>query len=612
MKADTLTVKKVFGKDIRYLVPLFQRPYVWTKEDQWEPLWEDVTNVAEALMAQLAVVGPDEAAQAEEATPPHFLGAVVLDQPTNSVADIETRGVIDGQQRLTTLQLLLDAVQFTVAKYADKRSAKLLEKLVLNDPDVITVSDHAFKVWPTTVDQDAFRAAMDDNTDPADHQDSPVVQAHAFFADAAEQWINEGGEDDRLRRIGALSTTLQGLLQMVVIELEPHDNAQVIFETLNARGTPLLASDLVKNLLLQTAEKQHQDVHALYEKYWKTFDERDFWRKEVRQGRLTRPRIDVFLYYWLIMRRGEEVPTTNVFPVFGKYLASLSAKVESVMADLAACGDIYRRFDDIPASSPEGTFMYRWLTLDAQALTPVVLWLFQRSAAELQPQSRLAALKAIESWLVRRTLCRLTTKGYNTLFLNLLQELTKDVSGDAGTTTTGFLAEKTADAWLWPTDDQVREALAVVPLYTLLTRGRLRMILEALEDAYRGPKSEDEFVARGRLTIEHLMPQAWREHWAMPAEADDDPAVVGRRDRILHSIGNLTLVTAALNPALSNSAWAVKAPEIGKHSVLHLNKRIVDEHAGSWDEETIALRASHLADQAIAVWPRPASMGASG
>ena len=111
MKADTLNLKDVFSKDIRYLVPLFQRPYVWEKEKHWEPLWEDVRTVAEYLLAQIERADELEIKEGkpEQETPPHFLGAIVVDQLRGPVRDLDARNVIDGQQRLMTLQVLLGA-----------------------------------------------------------------------------------------------------------------------------------------------------------------------------------------------------------------------------------------------------------------------------------------------------------------------------------------------------------------------------------------------------------------------------------------------------------------------------------------------------------------------
>jgi hypothetical protein len=497
-------------------------------------------------------------------------------------------------------------VQAVIAGLGDKRAAILLSKLILNDEDVIEDSDQAFKIWPTTVDQDAFRAVMRDDADATAFADSPLVQAHEFFTAAAFEWIIEATDlDEQGRRIRALSTTLQGLMHLVVIDLDGHDNAQVIFETLNARGTPLLASDLIKNLVLQAAEHRRLDVQTLYDRFWKDFDERDYWRKDVRQGRLTRSRIDVFLFYWLVMRTSKEVPTQDVFPTFRRYLATKSNEVESVLADLSRCGDTYKCLDELPAHSAEGTFVYRWRVLDAQTFTPIVLWLFDQDQSILDQAERLRALHAIESYLVRRTICRLTTKGYNNLSVDLLTKMTESPS-TSGTVLTTYLREQSADARVWPTDDQVADAFVNFPLFSLLTRGRLRMILEALEDAHRGPKSESQFVERGSLTIEHVLPQRWQnDDWPLViGDGDTRESAIAKRERLLHSIGNLTLVTGSLNTPMSNHGWSFKRAELEKHSVLHLYKRILDMDLDVWDESAINQRARLLAATADTVWAR--------
>ena len=160
MKTDILTPKDLFQKEVRYTIPTFQRPYVWSQDDQWEPLWDDVRNVAENYLEKLE--RSDDDITAEQQTKPHFMGAVVLQQVPTAARYIDQREVIDGQQRVTTLQLLLDAVQSICEEKNLRPHAKRLSKLVTNDEDSIGgKSDHIFKLWPTKSDREAFRHAMD-------------------------------------------------------------------------------------------------------------------------------------------------------------------------------------------------------------------------------------------------------------------------------------------------------------------------------------------------------------------------------------------------------------------------------------------------------------------
>ncbi|HYY78822.1 MAG TPA: DUF262 domain-containing HNH endonuclease family protein [Actinomycetes bacterium] len=612
MQSQTLTPFKLFAGPTRYMVPLFQRPYVWNREDQWEPLWEDVRTVAERLLESTAA-GPFEAPNVS----PHFLGAIVVDQQPVPVGFIDLRHIIDGQQRLTTLQLLLDAAQLVMQQHGRQQDAEALATLILNSKAIARSGDDVFKVWPTSHDQAAFRAAMSDHVQVSEElATSRIAEAHAYFTDAVTEWCEPTGDPDKAAlRLAALARTLAHYLRVVVIDLEPGDNAQVIFETLNHRGTPLLAADLVKNLVFQRADQERLDVNDLYERHWRAFDSK-LWRREIRQGRLHRPRIDVFLNYWLVMKRTREVQADRIFVDFRDYLAEPGRGVLDTVEELAASAGVYERLESAPWTSPEGTFAYRALSvLDAFAFGPFLLWLFGQPEMDVPPGQRRMALTAIESWLVRRMLCRLGTKAYNKLVVELLG-LTRDgESSTVGDRVRAHLASQTADATRWPRDAEVVDNVLVQPLYTAITRARLRMVLEAIEDHCRTPKSEEQHCIRGRLTIEHVMPQGWREHWLLPPGSDEARAT--RRDRLVHTLGNLTLVNGRLNPALSNRPWTdqeatarVQARKgkrslLGDHSVLMLNRQIVDGWPQSWSEEAIEVRGRQLAEAVVAIWARP-------
>lgn len=602
MKADILSLREIFQKDVRYVVPTFQRPYVWNQEDQWEPLWDDVRNTAERYMDVIGDAGDDPHTPSQGQNPVHFLGAIVVQQQPTGAAEIETRHVIDGQQRLTTLQLLLDAAQEVFEKADIGLEARRLSKLVLNDEDFVgSDHDHAFKIWPTNVDRAAFRQAMRNELPSEEYQDSPIVQAHDFFKLQIREWLEEASEA-RDQRASALGVALMALLQMVVIDLEQKDDSNVIFETLNARGTPLLASDLIKNFVLHQALEAGHDADALYKKHWKGFDE-PWWREEIRQGRIVRPRIDVFLNYWLVMRTRDEVPAGDVFSVFSRYATESTGSIEEIVADIEDIGRTYRRLEELRDDSVLGMFLYRWRVMQAGVITPVLMWLLSYPDAEL-PQARLnRSLRAIESYLVRRMVGRMTTKDYNRMFLELISQLREAGAALADETVVRFLGEQTADSRLWPDDRRLEEDFLTLPVYPLLTRGRLRLVLEGVEGVLRTSKAEAA-VAPKDLTIEHVMPQQWRDHW--PLDIDSEEAAIeaaAARDRIVHSIGNLTLVNNKLNPALSNSAWPQKRAALGQHSVLYLNKTLLERASDTWTEETIRERSQYLAAAAAAVWP---------
>ena len=598
MQVSKSLPETLFGKTIRYVIPPFQRPYVWNREDQWEPFWEDVQNAIEEYL--------ESGAQR-----PHFMGAVVLQQQPSLSSLIDTRIVVDGQQRLTTFQLLLDAVQEILEERGDKYPAERLSHMVLNGPAFRgNDPDNAFKVWPTISDQPAFRQTMNNDSTSVGYERSSIVQAHDFFKGKVSQWLDELPEQ-RETRTEALEVAVKRLLELVVIDLDNTDDPHVIFETLNARGTPLRQSDLVKNAILHQAgvgiESQTEEASRLW-----SFDN-DWWRQEITQGRLRRPRIDAFLNYWLVVRRRDEILASNVFPAFRAYTENSGHTIQAIAQDIGDVGAVYHRLEQDRYDDME-SFCYRWRTMQVGVMTPVLLWLL---SSGVPAQQRAKGLRALESYLVRRMICSLTPKDYNRLFVALLGELEAHGAERAGDTILEFLAKQDAHVRQWPDDQMLEDAFRSLPIYRSLSRGRLRMVLEGIEAQLRTSKAEGSAVQRN-LTIEHLIPQGWRQNradWDLPEENEDPIRAASNRDRLIHSIGNLTLCTGRLNASMSNGPWLSKHEESGeietlgkrdeldKHSVLFLNKDLLENAPDVWDESAIADRARRLCQAAIKVWP---------
>ncbi len=591
MKTDILTPKSLFQKDIRYTIPEFQRPYVWNQDDQWEPLWDDVRNTSEQYLEELDR-SDNNSIEAEQRTLPHFLGAVVLQQVQTSSKDIEQREVIDGQQRIITLQLLLDAVQYVCEELELKPEAKRLAKLVTNDEDLITEENQVFKLWPSRSNREAFKHAMDNGLPTNEYEDSLIVQAHQFFQTQVREWL-KSDPTATSRRIEALEATVSGRLQMVVIDLNYDDNPHIIFETLNARGTPLLESDLIKNYAMSRLDQRRRA-----DLLWENLDD-EWWRVEIGRGRMRRPRIDVLLNYWLAMRTTDEVFLGSTFNKFKDHADKLP--IDDVMSEVRRDLENYRLFETGPRTTDEDLFHYRTQVMQAGAITPALLLLL------LAPyEKRIKALQALESFLVRRMIDLRSTKDYNRLTLNLVGELSRQGLDNADSVVANFLKRQTADSREWPNDEALIHSLETRPLYRILTRGRLRLILEGIERNLRIPMSEEQEVLKN-LTIEHVMPQSWEANWPLP---EDTEKVEGTaiRNRLVHTIGNLTLVNRRLNATLSNAPWDNKRKTLAGHSVLLLNKGLLEESQDAiWDEQFIQSRSKRMAALISDVWPGPHS-----
>jgi Protein of unknown function DUF262/Protein of unknown function (DUF1524) len=589
VEAHPRRLKTVFRSDVRLVVPLFQRPYVWDEEEQWAPLWEDVAATFDRRADR----------RADEEVSPHFLGAIVLEQKRGALGSLEVREVIDGQQRLTTLQILIAALRDTYTAQSIKtRLMNLLTKTLVNDPDYVEDPDEEFKLWPTNRDRDVYAKVMrgaylDSTRDPALPR---IASTYLFFREQIDAFIAGCGGDGVKAALDGLAEVMLEHLEVVVIDLGLDDNAQVIFETLNARGTALRASDLIKNALFRTLQDSDRSVEQLYEKYWEPL-ELPQWQKDVRLGRLTRPRLDVYVGYFLTVLLHREVQSHQLFAVSRSYFDGDADRAEQFLTELARYAQIYDELEGGTIGTPaEQRLLIRVEIVDTQTLTPVLLWLF----AHTDGDDRLRSIALLEAYLVRRAICRLTSKNYNRLFLELLRRLSTQ-GGPAHELVERFLISQDSESRLWPSDGDLSNSLRSLPLYRLFKRDRLQRLLLAFEHHLTTDRTEP-VPPSSRLSIEHLMPQSWHEHWPLPADSAAAENEEHQRDSLLHTIGNLTLVTGKLNSSLSNGSWGKKREHLLAHSALTLNRTLLRD----WTTTQIEHRSEMFAQAAIAMWPRPA------
>jgi hypothetical protein len=612
MKAGTIDLQALFQGTTSYRIPLFQRPYVWDRDRNWEPIWGDISAMAKRIIKGLE---PEA----------HFLGAIVVDQLPTPLGRVNRREIIDGQQRLTTLQIFFAAARDLSRARELGHHAQYFGTLLENDPIFVKEDSEQFKVWPTNRDRLSFSQVMNAGS-PAQLRKSfgvgnstqdlghKIPNAYVYFWDRLAEHLDDNEDTelvdfDAQTRMESIWLTVQRKLLLVSIDLEKGDDAQIIFETLNARGTPLLPADLVKNYLFHRAEIAKCDSEALYERYWHDFDER-FWRSEVVQGRWKRPRIDLFLQHYLTLTTLDEVPVTQVFGVFRKHVEldatghSTAAAVESLLALIRKYADCFASFYNPKPGTREAIFFERMAIMQTATIYPFLLEAFKQLGEQDRDADRVRLLETLESYLVRRMVCGLTTKNYNKLFLDLVTYCSD--AGDFGPQNTrDFLAAQDAESARWPSDEEFGASWSTNPIYRQITRPRLRMLLLALNDTMAHAKSE-VVEQGGKLTVEHLLPQTWENTWPLEARDDEDPVVrlerIDRRNQLLQTIGNLTLLTNSLNPAVSNSPWERKRPEILKYSQLNLTRELHD--AAHWDEDAIRKRSEDLFRHAVSIWPR--------
>lgn len=422
--------------------------------------------------------------------------------------------------------------------------------------------------------------------------------------------------DNSQERLEYLHQTLKDRMELVQITLETSDDPQVIFEVLNHRGVPLDAVDLVKNLLFQSLESQgeHKKADDLLMNAWLPLD-RNPWRDDVTSGRVKRKMVDLLLSYWLTIRTEDEVSAEHLFADFTEWLVSSNDRASDVILDIRHHANSMLIIRDLPTTNATGALLER---MDAtQTTTPWPLLLYLEATDDVPAYQRDIAAKAIDSFLMRRGICRLTTKDYNRLFVQILSTVRQSDPQHVGNAVVEALRDQTADSRHWPSDDDFRSALLQPNLFHLVVRARLKALLVGIENLLHTDKTEQGPFKSGdtKLNIEHLMPQSWDKNWPISAHPSDQQ--LRQRGDVIHQLGNLTLLTTKLNPSVSNKAWAQKSKAIKQHSLMRITTSSVptapdsvsdmsdDQWFSQWDEDRIGIRGKWLAEQAILAWPRP-------
>lgn len=625
MKPNNLTVFELFERQQRYVVPLFQRPYVWTKEKQWIPLWDDISAKAEE------VLNSQHFNHREPSN--HFMGAIVLNPIKTSGLQVTAKSIIDGQQRLTTLQIILVALRdfMNATQHAD-----LLPTIELHTENKCKMEQpvERYKVWPTNADRREFEAIFSSGSpDNLKAQYPPVrrrwhrypdppptlVAAYVYFYESIESFVNvdssEDGEftpEDQAERLSALVEAFKRHLEIVTIDLDEHDNPQVIFETLNYRGEPLLPSDLIRNFVFLEATRSGAKVEDLYSQYWLGYDqpgpngEINFWKEQEKQGRIQRQRIDLFVFHYLVYRTTGEVFITRLYQEFRDWWLKEPRQVEEELKSFQNHSQIFRQFYHPNTDKRAGVFLRRLRLLDVTTVYPLLLFLFSKKKDELTEAELEGILIDLESYLVRRLVCGLTTKNYNNVFLSLLRNLQKADHLDR-TTLRSLLTGLTGDSARWPDEQEFQSAWLSRPAYHQLGH-RTRMVLEAVHLQMRTKKQEGVENNLHTLTIEHIMPQAWQTHYPLPSglSLEEEIKAKANRENIIHTIGNLTLLTMALNDSIKNGPFPKKHSEITQQSELRLNSDLLNlPQPLVWDEDAILKRGQKLFGFASQIWPHP-------
>jgi uncharacterized protein with ParB-like and HNH nuclease domain/alkylated DNA nucleotide flippase Atl1 len=555
-------LKQLVQGEKQFRVPLWQRQYTWQMPDH-RLLWRDILEQYSRAT--------DGAAGGK---PGHFLGSVVLSPVPAAASDVASYLIVDGQQRLTTLMLLLCAIRDTVAK-TDPRAIERYNELYLVNK--FQEGESHFRLLPTQTDRSSFFACVTCGAN-AGGQD-PIGQAYRFFRSHVEL---PGLDDDPLD-LNRLAAVVVERLVVVDITTGQGDNAHRIFQSLNATGVNLTQADLLRNLIFMLLPTRASTV---YDQVWRPME-----RLIGFDNLEGLARVD-------LQRRGIDVAVDDVFRRHQDRLENMPGgeqAIEEAVRDLALRARHYKRLIDSAAEQDPGVRagllrLRRW---GAQTSYPVLMAAYDLRERGLLPVEGLREVVSyIESFLVRRQLAGIPTNALNRLFVQFVGQLPQDA-----TFPQALRQELSRQRRYWPSDEQLREAIRTRPFYFSGRGPQRKLILEQLEQSYEHPEPID--FGKSDLTIEHILPQTLSEEWREHLEnLGQDPDEV--QQSLVHTLGNLTLT--AFNGTLSNNPFERKKQIFGA-SHLELNRTLMSQNA--WGRDEILARADGLANHAIKVWPGP-------
>jgi uncharacterized protein with ParB-like and HNH nuclease domain len=542
MNASETILQPLIEGSKQYVVPLFQRPYSWTKKE-WEVLWNDLVDLCQSGQ-----------------TRSHFVGSIVT-MPTSSVPEGVSKFIlIDGQQRLTTIHTLLTMLRDQAKAKNQATLAEEIEKTLLVNP--YSKGLDYYKLLPTQVDRENFQKLV--RGEAKSGSSDQVTQAYRFFERKYRQLTLDPE---------SLKAAICRQLVVVSIVLDADDNPHLVFESLNAKGLPLTQSDLIRNYFFMRIHIDEQET--IYAQFWNPM-------QDALKENLTE-----CIRHFLGMKNASVVKQTEVYFALKEMVTKQDA-IDS-LREIARFAQYYEKLlnPELETHSGISYLLTRLNRLKVTTAYPFLLRCYDRYARdELLPDEFVTILKVIENFILRRFVCNVPTNQLNSIFSPMFNQVESLGFGSLADGVRLFLQSKN-----YPRDHDFKFNLMNHKLYGSGDRTvRAKLILESIEE-FHGNK---ERVPFDNLSVEHVMPQTPTEYW----QAELGENWQETHETLLHTIGNLTLT--AYNPELSNNDFESKKARF-RDSHLDINRYF--EETNSWRKEDIEKRSEYLAHLCLQIWP---------
>ncbi|WQZ66514.1 DUF262 and DUF1524 domain-containing protein [Helicobacter pylori] len=556
MKAREATLLEFFEQNQtnQFVIPIYQRLYSWKKE-QCEQLWDDIIKIG----------GNDKMNG-------HFIGSILYARVDDTHSS--TLLIIDGQQRLTTITLLLIALRNHLSEEVEileKFSRKEIESYLINSNKD---SDKKFRLILSESDRDTLLSLIDKNKRKPSELSLKIMENFELF----EKWISEN--------TGKLETIFKGLEKLMIVWIaldKGKDDPQLIFESMNSKGIELTQTDLIRNYIVMETEIEKQE--DFYNGYWRAMEE-DF-----KQNKTL---FDRFVRHYLTIKTGKIPNIKKVYEAFKRYQQERGIETEALLQDLQKycgffCQIVFKKEKDKDLNKALSFLV----DLEMDVIYPLLLELYSDySDGILSNQDFIPIVSLTESYICRRAVCGIPSNGFNKFFPSFTKKIDKKQYLKSVEEHFGSLTGNQK----FPNDFEFKDSFITKELYgrNKTKKKKTKYFLERLEKF-----DTEEPVDTQKCTIEHIMPQTLTEEW----KRDLGENFQAIHDKYLHTIGNLTLT--GYNKEYSNNSFQKKRDmEKGfKQSPLRLNQSLKDLE--SFGEEKIKERANDLADWALKIWTYP-------
>lgn len=542
----------------QFTIPAYQRNYTWTAKNEVKQLLDDIQAVLNGERTK------------------HFIGIMIYLE-TQISPFFSERSVIDGQQRLTTVFLTLYAIKAVMTEQGRENDATMLESMYLINQYNVT---NRYKLKPLVSDDSVYQQIVTNDLDNVTDKKSNVYLNYCYIKSAIEDLLSDYTIDDIL--------TALNKLYIVCVPIGKDDYPQKIFESINATGAKLTASDLIRNFILMPLQSKVQD--EFYIKYWKRVEE--LIDSDSRK-------LEAFFRFFIMAKRKSLINKSTVYRAFTDWYKDNEQELdtEGIFKEIVSYATYYNSIYKAPVANLDAVMRkpieeFRFILSDMPA--PLLMELFgMYKHGDITAQQFSDIVKVINSYLMRRALCGMDTSDISRYFPTLLKETLTDCNGNFTNIVELFkknlVNRNKGNSQEMPDNNRLRDRIRNANMYNL--RNWVNIFFRKLES-----ENNPAPVVFSHLSIEHLMPQTPTALWLETLDTSR-----GIYDENLHRLGNLTLAAKSDNSKMGNNVWGYKSNILASTSHLKINIDLLRKE--QWTIADIEERTHQLIDEIAKLYP---------